>query len=279
MTLFLYHFSFIMEKRITESRSHYDHLEDLSISALLSAINQEDQTVPVAVRRALPAIEALVVAIVSRMQAGGRLFYLGAGTSGRLGVLDASECPPTYGVPEDWVIGIIAGGDVALRSPVERAEDDDRQAWEDLLAYLPQPEDFVIGITASGSTPYVIGGLEMASRQGMATGCITCNPGSEVAGIAQFPVEVITGPEFVTGSTRMKAGTATKLVLNMISTAVMIRLGRVKGNQMVDMQLSNDKLISRGIRIVMETLGIDQEKAATLLQMYGSVRKAIENYL
>ena len=227
----------------TERDSHYDHLEQMSISEILQDINKEDQTVPFAVAKALPQIEQLAAAVADKMKQGGRLFYIGAGTSGRLGVVDASECPPTFGVPFDWVVGIIAGGDGAIRKAVEFAEDDWEQAWKDLSAFDITVNDAVVGIAASGTTPYVIGGLKAANEHGLITGCIVCNSGSPVAATAQYPVEVVTGPEFLTGSTRMKAGTAQKLVLNMLSTAVMIQLGRVKGNKMVDMQLTNHKLV------------------------------------
>lgn len=259
----------------TEKASGYDHLERMSVQELLLNINKEDQTVPLAVERAIPQIETLVEQIVTRMKQGGRLFYIGAGTSGRLGVVDASECPPTYGVPFDMVIGIIAGGDSAIRKAVEFAEDDAEQAWKDLAEYHITNLDSLIGIAASGGTPYVIGGLQDARKAGILTGCIVCNDGSAVAQAAEFPVEVVVGPEFVTGSTRMKAGTAQKLVLNMISTAVMIRLGRVKGNKMVDMQMSNHKLIDRAIRMVMEELSISRDEAEALLDAHGSVRGAI----
>lgn len=262
----------------TESTSHYDNLEKMTVKSLLTHINQEDNTVPTAVARQIPQIEALVEAIVPRMENGGRLFYIGAGTSGRLGIVDASECPPTFGVLHDMVIGLIAGGDSAIRKAVEFAEDDETQAWKDLEQYTPASNDVVIGIAASGKTPYVIGGVSMARKRGLLTGCITCNTDSPLAAAVDFPIAVVVGPEFVTGSTRMKAGTAQKLVLNMISTAVMIKLGRVKGNKMVDMQLSNNKLVDRGTRMIMEELSIEQAEAAQLLQQYGSVRKAIENY-
>ena len=259
----------------TESPSLFNHLETLPTAELLAGINQLDQTVPLAVEKALPQIEQLVEATVARLQDGGRLFYIGAGTSGRLGILDASECPPTFGVPHGMVIGLIAGGDTAIRKAVENAEDDTEQAWRDLSAYHINAKDMVVGIAASGRTPYVVGGLQQARQHGVATGCIVCNAGSAVAAVAEFPVEVITGPEFVTGSTRMKAGTAQKLVLNMLTTATMIRLGRVKGNKMVDMQLSNAKLVDRGERMLMDELGIDQGHAAELLQLHGSVRAAL----
>ncbi|GAB2949040.1 N-acetylmuramic acid 6-phosphate etherase [Hymenobacter coalescens] len=262
----------------TESASLFDHLETLPTAQLLAGINQLDQTVPLAVEKALPQIEALVEATVARLQAGGRLFYIGAGTSGRLGILDASECPPTFGVPHGLVVGLIAGGDTAIRKAVENAEDDPEQAWRDLSEHDINERDIVVGIAASGRTPYVIGGLQQARQRGLATGCIVCNAGSAVAAAAEFPVEVVTGPEFVTGSTRMKAGTAQKLVLNMLTTATMIRLGRVKGNKMVDMQLSNAKLVDRGQRMLMDELGIDQDKAAELLELHGSVRAALASY-
>lgn len=261
----------------TESSSNHDDLEKKTVLELLQGINQEDDSVPGAVAKVLPQIESLVHEIVSRMKKGGRLFYIGAGTSGRLGVVDASECPPTYGVPHGMVVGIIAGGDSAIRKAVENAEDDKEQAWLDLTAYDVNANDTVVGIAASGRTPYVIGGLEKANENGLLTGCIVCNAGSKVANAAQFPVEVVVGPEFVTGSTRMKAGTAQKLVLNMISTTVMIQLGRVVGNKMVDMQLSNDKLVERGIRMVMNELKVDFSTAEKLLKENGSVRKAVDS--
>ncbi|GAA4378046.1 N-acetylmuramic acid 6-phosphate etherase [Hymenobacter koreensis] len=260
----------------TESASHYDNLEQWSTHDLLTSINHEDKSVPLAVEKALPQIEQLVEATVERLKAGGRLFYIGAGTSGRLGILDASECPPTFGVPHGLVVGLIAGGDTAIRKAVENAEDDFHQAWRDLSEYDVNAQDIVVGIAASGRTPYVIGGLQQARQQGLATGCIVCNAGSAVAAEAEFPVEVVTGPEFLTGSTRLKAGTAQKLVLNMLTTATMIRLGRVKGNKMVDMQLSNAKLVDRGERMLMDELLIGQEDAALLLRKHGSVRAALE---
>jgi N-acetylmuramic acid 6-phosphate etherase len=263
---------------ITESTSHYDHLEQLSVHDLLTNINREDQTVPLAVQKAIPQLEALVTQVVARMREGGRLFYIGAGTSGRLGIVDASECPPTYGVPHDLVVGLIAGGDGAIRKAVEFAEDNPEQAWKDLMAYKIEPLDTVVGIAASGRTPYVIGGLNEARAAGCLTGCIVCNPGSAVAQAAEYPVEVVTGPEFVTGSTRMKAGTAQKLALNMLSTSVMIQLGRVKGNKMVDMQLSNIKLQQRAARMVMDELNVSEATANDLLARFGNVRGAIENY-
>lgn len=263
----------------TESSSHYDHLEEMSVHDLLININREDMTVPVAVQRAIPQITAFVEVIVSRMQAGGRLFYIGAGTSGRLGIVDASEIPPTYGMPHGRVIGIMAGGDAAIRKAVEHAEDDEEQAWADLQAFHIGSDDVLVGIAASGRTPYVVGGLRIARENGITTGCITCNEGTKLARHADFPIEVVVGPEFVTGSTRMKAGTAQKLVLNMISTAVMVKLGRVKGNKMVDMMLSNNKLIDRGTRMIMNELGVDELEAARLLKKFGSVRLAVDSRL
>ena len=263
-----------MEK-ITESASRYEHLERMTTSELLTNINAEDRTVAQAIERTLPEIGALVDDITERMQRGGRLFYMGAGTSGRLGIVDASECPPTFGVPHGLVIGIIAGGDVAIRKAVEFAEDDREQGWKDLQEHAVGKEDTVIGIAASGGTPYVIGALEKCNAEGILTGGITCNPGSALALTAEHPIVAIVGPEFVTGSTRMKSGTAQKLILNMISTAVMIKLGRVKGNRMVDMQLSNNKLVDRGTRMVMETLNVPYEEANALLKQHGSVRKAV----
>jgi N-acetylmuramic acid 6-phosphate etherase len=262
----------------TESTSNYDQLEKKSIQELLEGMNTEDASVPKAIQKTIPQIEALVAAIVPRMKIGGRLFYIGAGTSGRLGVVDASECPPTFGVSHDLVVGIIAGGDGAIRKAVEFAEDDTEQGWKDLKEYNINKNDSVIGIAASGRTPYVIGGLKTANEHSILTGCIVCNLNSNVAEAAQMPVEVVVGPEFITGSTRLKAGTAQKLVLNMISTAVMIQLGKVKGNKMVDMQLSNDKLVERGTRMVMNELTIGFEEAESLLKNNGSVRKAVEAY-
>ena len=260
----------------TESSSKYDNLEHMSMLDLLENINREDATVPHAIAKSIPQIEALASKIIDKMKIGGRLFYVGAGTSGRLGIVDASECPPTYGVPHGLVIGLMAGGDQAIRKAVEFAEDDPEQSWKDLEEYNISINDVVIGIAASGRTPYVIGAVEKARSKRMLTGCITCNQDSKLAKAAEFPVEVIVGPEFVTGSTRMKSGTAQKLVLNMISTSVMIKLGRVKGNKMVDMQLSNEKLIDRGIRMIQEELGIGEEEAERLLKQYGSVRKAVD---
>lgn len=261
----------------TESASAYSDLEKMSVRDVLVNINKEDKTVPDAVEKVLPQIERLVSEIVQKMRAGGRLFYIGAGTSGRLGILDASEIPPTYGMPHDKVIGLMAGGDQAIRKAVEYAEDDVKQAWKDLMNYHINAGDVLVGIAASGRTPYVVGGLKDARANGVATGCIVCNTGSEVARHADFPVEVVVGPEFVTGSTRMKSGTAQKLVLNMISTAAMIGLGRVKGNKMVDMQLSNNKLVDRATRMVMEELACSREEAERLLKEFGSVRNAVDS--
>jgi len=261
---------------ITESESNFNNLENLSTGELLQGINQEDHTVAQSVHKALPQIEKAIGAIVGKMSEGGRLFYIGAGTSGRLGILDASECPPTFGVSYDKVIGLIAGGDIAIRKAVEFAEDDNAQAWKDLVEYNISDQDFLIGIAASGRTPYVIGGLKTAQENAVGTACITCNPNSEVVEVSDFPIEVPVGPEFVTGSTRMKAGTAQKMVLNMISTTAMIQLGHVKGNRMVDMQLSNDKLVDRGTNMIMQELEIDYEGAKKLLLKHGSVRKAVE---
>lgn len=261
---------------ITESPSKYNHLEKLSVRELLEDINNEDAFVSVAVKKKIPQIERLVLAIVERIKTGGRLFYLGAGTSGRLGILDASEIPPTFGAPYDLVIGLIAGGDAAIRKAVESAEDDDDQAWKDMAQYKPNAKDVVIGIAASGRTPYVIGGVRSASSNGILTACITNNPGSDLAASVDIPIEVVVGPEFVTGSTRMKSGTSAKMVLNMITTSTMIQLGRVKGNKMVDMQLTNHKLIERGTRMIVEETGLDSEKAKRLLMLYGSVRNVID---
>lgn len=262
----------------TEKESHYQDLEKMTVLELLTNINNEDKTVPMAVEKAIPQIEALVNECVAKMKNGGRVFYIGAGTSGRLGVLDASECPPTYGVPFDWIIGMIAGGDTAIRKAVEFAEDDTEQAWKDLTEYSINKTDVVIGIAASGTTPYVVGGLQAANAAGLVTGCIVCNSGSPIAKEAQLPVEVVVGPEFVTGSTRMKAGTAQKLVLNMLSTSIMIQLGRVQGNKMVDMQLSNHKLMARGVRIIMDETNATEAEATELLEKFGHVRQAIEAY-
>ena len=265
-------------KPTTESSSNYDHLEKMSTRELLASINKEDQSVPLAVEKQIPSIENLVDVVVAKMQEGGRLFYIGAGTSGRLGVLDASEIPPTFGVSGGWVVGLIAGGDHALRNAVENAEDDFEKAWKDLEEFKISDKDVLVGIAASGTTPYVIGGLRKANEKGIITGCITCNTNSPLAKEAQYPIEVVVGPEFVTGSTRMKAGTAQKLVLNMISTSAMIKMGRVKGNKMVDMQLSNEKLVNRGVRMIMEELKVSREEAGHLLEKHKNVRGALTNY-
>ena len=264
-------------QKTTESDSHYQDLDKMSISELLKNINQEDQTVPHAISKVLPDIEALTKQVITKLKQGGRLFYIGAGTSGRLGIVDASECPPTFGVSHDLVIGLMAGGDSAIRKAVEFAEDSTTLGWEDLNKYLISDEDVVIGIAASGTTPYVIGALEACNKEGIVTGCITCNADSPLAKTAQYPIVVVVGPEFVTGSTRMKAGTAQKLVLNMISTTTMIQLGRVKGNKMVDMQLSNNKLVDRGTRMLMKELQINHDAAQKLLLKHGSVREALKS--
>ena len=264
------------DKSLTESESHYDDLEKMEVMDLLQNINKEDQSVSEAVKKSLPQIESLVEKILPRMLDGGRLFYIGAGTSGRLGIVDASECPPTFGVSHDLVIGLIAGGDGAIRKAVEFAEDDPEQGWKDILSYNPTEKDTLIGIAASGRTPYVIGAVKEARKHGLLTGCITCNERSKLAEISEYPIEVLVGPEFVTGSTRMKAGTAQKLVLNMISTTVMIKLGRVEGNRMVDMQLSNEKLVERAIRMILENTSLHSDQAKELLSKYKSVRKVLE---
>jgi len=265
-----------MEK-ITESPSLYRHLEKKSTLELLSDINAEDQKVAMAVENSIHQIVPLIDVITEKMSSGGRLFYIGAGTSGRLGVLDASECPPTFGVPKDWVIGLIAGGDHALRNPVEGAEDNPNQAWIDLSYYNIDQNDVLVGIAASGTTPYVINGLKMANELGIITGSIACNPNSPLSEVAIYPIEVMVGPEYVTGSTRMKSGTAQKLVLNMITTSVMIKLGRVRDNRMVDMQLSNEKLVDRGVKMVIEKTGLNYEESKALLLEKGSVRHAIDS--
>jgi len=262
--------------KTTEAESTHQNLEQMSTKELLQQINLEDQSVPFAIEKSLGKIEKLVQAAFKKMKNGGRLFYLGAGTSGRLGIVDASECPPTYGVPFGLVVGIIAGGDKAIRKAVEFAEDNAEQGWLDLLKHKINKNDFVIGIAASGTTPYVIGALEMANKAGIETGCITCNKNSPLASVAKYPIEVVVGPEFVTGSTRMKAGTAQKLVLNMISTSLMIKLGKVKGNKMVDMRMSNHKLVKRGIDMIVKELKVSEKKAESLLTLHGSVRKAID---
>lgn len=268
-----------MFEKITESASPYRHLEKMSVAELLTHINTEDKTVPDAVAKCLPQIEALIHAAVDKMLSGGRLFYIGAGTSGRLGIVDASECPPTYGVPYGLVIAIIAGGEKAITEAVEFAEDDSDQGWKDLQKFQITENDFVIGIAASGTTPYVIGALQQCRNNGINTGSISCNPGSPVSGQADYPVEVVVGPEFVTGSTRMKSGTAQKLVLNMISTSIMIQLGRVEDNKMVNMQLTNEKLVERGIKMLMAKTGIpDYDTAKSLLLSKGSVKKAVDAF-
>ena len=264
--------------KITETDSNYNHLEKMSISELLQNINNEDKTVAFAVEKSLPQIEKLTEKVIEKLKAGGRLFYIGAGTSGRLGIVDASECPPTFGVPHDLVIGLIAGGDTAIRKAVEFAEDSENEGWKDLKEENISEKDIVIGIAASGTTPYVIGALKRCNEKNISTGCITCNQGSPLAKTAQFPVVVTVGPEFVTGSSRMKAGTAQKLVLNMISTTSMIQLGRVKGNKMVDMQLSNNKLVDRGVRMIMEELNVSEREAQVLLEKHKNVRNAINNF-
>ena len=264
--------------KTTESDSRYNNLEQMPIGQLLRNMNREDKTVPYAVEKAIPQIESLARVISDKINAGGRLFYLGAGTSGRLGIVDASECPPTFGVPHEVVVGLIAGGDTAIRKAVEFAEDDKDGGWKDLQGHQVSDKDVVVGIAASGTTPYVVGAMERCKEEGISTGCITCNAGSPLALAVEYPVEVVVGPEFVTGSSRMKAGTAQKLVLNMLSTTAMIRLGRIKGNKMVDMQLSNNKLVDRGTRMIMEELNLKEDEAEYLLKKHGSVRKAIEAY-
>lgn len=263
--------------KTTEQDSKYNHLEKMSVSDLLKNINNEDKTVPLAVEKSLPQIIALTKQIVNKLQNDGRLFYIGAGTSGRLGVVDASECPPTFGVSHNLVVGIIAGGDIAIRKAVEFAEDSTNQGWLDLQENNITDKDVVVGIAASGTTPYVISALEKCNTNNIITGCITCNKNSPLSNASKFPVEVIVGPEFVTGSSRMKAGTAQKLVLNMLSTATMIQLGKIKGNKMVDMQLSNNKLVDRGTRMVMKQTDLEYEEAKAILLSEGSVRKAVES--
>ncbi len=267
-----------LEKIITEQPSKYEDLDKMSVGELIEGINKEDAYVHKAVKKALPQIENLIQEILPKMESGGRVFYIGAGTSGRLGVLDASELPPTFGVPDNLVFGLIAGGDVALRKAVEKAEDDTEGAWKDMEPYNLTTLDTVIGIAASGTTPYVVGGIERARSNGLLTGCITCNPGSPVAKVAEIPVEAVVGPEFLTGSTRMKAGTAQKMILNIITTSLMIKLGKVKGNKMVNMQLTNNKLVRRGVRMIMEELPVDADEARDLLLKNGSVRIAIESW-
>lgn len=264
--------------KTTEQDSNYNNLESMPLSDLLININNEDKTVPLAVEKALPQIEQLISQVVIKLKSGGRLFYMGAGTSGRLGILDASECPPTFGVPYELVIGLIAGGDTAIRKAVEFAEDSKILGWEDLQQHHITDKDIVIGIAASGTTPYVISALEQCNNNNIITGCITCNHGSPLSQTAQYPIEIIVGPEFITGSSRMKAGTAQKLVLNMITTASMIQLGKVKGNKMVDMQLSNHKLVNRGLKMLMDELNISEEKANQLLETHQNVRQSIIYY-
>ena len=264
--------------KTTELDSNYNHLEKMSTSELLTYINNEDKTVALSVEKAIPQIELLSKIIVKKLKNGGRLFYIGAGTSGRLGILDASECPPTFGVSHELVNGLIAGGDTAIRKAVEFAEDSTTQGWKDLLNQQISTKDIVVGIAASGTTPYVISALEMCKKNEIITGCITCNENSPLSNTALYPIEIVVGPEFVTGSSRMKAGTAQKMVLNMISTTTMIILGKVKGNKMVDMQLSNHKLVNRGINMICKELSISSFEANILLEKYGSVRKAIENF-
>lgn len=267
-------------EKITEQASRYRHLDKMSVEEILTSINKEDKTVAYAVEKAIPQIEKLVEAASDKMLSGGRLFYVGAGTSGRLGIVDASECPPTYGVPYGLVIGIIAGGEKAITSAVEYAEDSKEEGWNDLVKHSINDKDFVVGIAASGTTPYVIGALESCRAKGILTGSITNNPGSPLAKVADYPVEVEVGPEFVTGSTRMKSGTSQKLVLNMISTAIMVQLGRVEDNKMVNMQLTNEKLVDRGTKMLMEKMKLSEyEKAKELLLKYGSVRKAVESFV
>jgi N-acetylmuramic acid 6-phosphate etherase len=264
--------------KTTEQDSKYNHLEKMSLSNLLININNEDKSVAISVQKSLPQIEKLTQQVVDKLKLGGRLFYIGAGTSGRLGILDASECPPTFGVPHELVVGLIAGGDIAIRKAVEFAEDSRNQGWLDLQNYQISDKDIVVGIAASGSTPYVISALEKCNENNITTGCITCNKESPLAEVSKYPIEVIVGPEFITGSSRMKAGTAQKLVLNMLSSATMILLGKIKGNKMVDMQLSNNKLLERGEKMLVNELNIDQKTASNLLRQFGSVRNAIQNY-
>ena len=268
----------MMFEKSTEKDSKYSHLEKMSTNELLSNINREDQTVAEVIQKIIPSIEALVDAIVKKLKIGGRIFYMGAGTSGRLGVVDASECPPTFGVPHDLVNGLIAGGDKAIRKAVEYAEDDKLQGWNDLLEHNINSNDVVIGIAASGTTPYVIEALLKCHENNIVTGGITCNAGSPLATIPNFPIAAVVGPEFVTGSTRMKAGTAQKLILNMISTASMIKIGKVVGNKMVDMQLSNEKLVDRGTKMIQNELNISYQDASALLKKHGSVRKGVEAF-
>ena len=267
----------MIDFKITEGESLHKNLEQLSVLEILNQINSEDKKVAEAVEQCIPMIHRLVEHLIPKMEMGGRLFYIGSGTSGRLGIVDASECPPTFGVSDNVVIGIIAGGDQAIRKAVEHAEDNKVQAWQDFVSYAINELDTVIGIAASGSTPYVLGGLECCRENKISTGCITCNPQSPITLLADFPIVCVVGPEFLTGSTRMKSGTAQKLILNMISTSIMIRLGKVKGNQMVDMRISNKKLFERGVRMIQQNLNVNEDDAKTLLEKYGSVRKAIES--
>lgn len=262
----------------TESESNHSDLEHMPIEELLQCINSEDRAVPIVIAEMIPKITQLVAEIAAKMELGGRLFYIGAGTSGRLGIVDASECPPTFGVPHELVVGLIAGGDSAIRKAVEFAEDDQNQGWLDLQEHGIGIHDVVVGIAASGSTPYVIGALKKCQEQGVTTACITCNEGSKLEEVSDHPLVAVVGPEVVTGSTRMKAGTAQKLILNMISTATMVQIGRVKGNKMVDMQLSNNKLVHRGVRMIQEEINVDEQLAKQLLETHGSVRKAVESY-
>lgn len=264
--------------KITESTSLYDNLDQMSVKELLTNINNEDAKVYLAVQKEIPKIEKFVEQLVERLKSGGRLFYLGAGTSGRLGILDASEVPPTFGMPHGIVVGLIAGGDTAIRKAVESAEDKWHGGWEDLQGYDINNKDTVVGIAASGGTPYVIGAIKDANDNGLLTACITCNPGSEIAEVANIAIEPVVGPEFLTGSTRMKAGTAQKLVLNMITTTVMIKLGRVKGNKMVDMQLTNKKLVERGSKMIVDELGLELDEARRLLLLHGSVRAVLDSF-
>ena len=264
--------------KTTEQDSKYNHLEKMSVEEILGHINNEDKTVPLAVEKSLPQIKALTEQIVVNLQKNGRIFYIGAGTSGRLGILDASECPPTFGVPHELVVGLIAGGDIAIRKAVEFAEDSTEKGWIDLQKHQISEKDIVIGIAASGTTPYVISALKKCNQNNIITGCITCNKNSPLSQVSQFPIEVVVGPEFVTGSSRMKAGTAQKMILNMLSTATMIQLGKVKGNKMVDIQLSNNKLVDRGQKMIAKELNINEEEAFILLNKYGSVRSVIKNH-
>ncbi len=272
---YFYNMTFI---KTTEQDSYYNHLEKMTINELLTHMNNEDKSVPLAVEKAIPQIEIIVEKIVEKLKVGGRLFYIGAGTSGRLGILDASECPPTFGISHDVVIGLIAGGDIAIRKAVENAEDSTTQGWKDLQTCNISHNDIVIGIAASGTTPYVIAALNQCNSKGIITGCITCNKNSPLSNVSQYPIEVVVGPEFVTGSSRMKAGTAQKLVLNMLTTSTMIKLNKIKGNKMVDMQLSNNKLVDRGIKMLIKELSISFEEAQSLIKKHKNVRTAIQNY-